>query len=147
MDTSSCVMGIERFVARRGVPGVIWSHNGANFIATERELLNNVLNWNQQTLTDSLVKKIIKWNFNPPSAPHHGGVWERFVSSFIHTFYAILGNRKLTDEIFFTTFCIVEQSPNAPCFCECRGNRVRCSHSKQLPAGKSWLEPTIVGKL
>ena len=48
-------MGIERFVAHRGVPGVIWSENGNNFIATEKELLNNVLNWNQQMLTDSIV--------------------------------------------------------------------------------------------
>ena len=45
MDTSSCVMGIERFVSRRGIPAVIWSDNGTNFVATEKEL-QNVLNWN-----------------------------------------------------------------------------------------------------
>ena len=50
MDTSSCVMGIERFCARRGIPSVI-------------------KNWNQQVLSESLVKKGIKWKFNPPSAP------------------------------------------------------------------------------
>ena len=32
---------------------------------------------------------------------------------FKHTFYAILGNRRLTDEILSTTFCIVEKSLNA----------------------------------
>ena len=37
MDTGSCVMGIERFVARRGIPSVIWSDNGTNFVATEKE--------------------------------------------------------------------------------------------------------------
>ena len=110
MDTSSCVKAIEGFLARRGLPGVIWSDNGANFIATEKELLKNGLNWNQPT---SLVKKSIKWKFNPPSASHHGYVWERVVRSFKQTFYAILGNRRLTDEIFSTTFCIVEQSLNA----------------------------------
>ena len=51
--------------------------------------------------------------YNPPSAPHHGGVWERLVRSFKHTFYAILGNRRLTDEILTTAFCLVEQSLNA----------------------------------
>ena len=30
MDTSSCVMGIERFAARRGTPSVLWSDNGTN---------------------------------------------------------------------------------------------------------------------
>ena len=113
MDTSSCVMGIERFVSRRGIPAVIWSDNGTNFVATEKELLHNVLNWNQQAITESMVKKGINWKFNPPSAPHHGGVWERLVRSFEHTFYAILGNRRLTDEILTTVFCLVEQSLNA----------------------------------
>ena len=74
MDTSSCVRGVERFAARRGVPGVIWSDNGTNFIATEMELLNNVLSWNQQTLTASLVKEGIIWKCKPPNATHHGGV-------------------------------------------------------------------------
>ena len=113
MDTSSCVMGIERFVSRRGVPSVIWSDNGTNFTASDKELLQNIRRWNQQFLTDTLVKKGIKWKFNPPSAPHHGGVWERVVRSFKHVFYAVLGNRRLTDEILNTTFCLVEQSLNA----------------------------------
>ena len=113
MDTSSCVMRIERFAARRGIPSVLWSDNGTNFIAREKELLQNVSAWNQQILSEALVKKRIHWKFIPPSAPHHGGVWERIVRSFKHVFYAILGNRRLTDEILTTTFCLVEQSLNA----------------------------------
>ena len=109
------VFGLRDFVAHSGVSGVIWSDNGTNVIATEEELLNNVLNWNQQTLTDSLVKKGIKLKFNPPSAPHPGGVWDQLLCNFKHTFYfyAILGNQRLTDEFFSTTFCIVELSLNA----------------------------------
>ena len=106
-------MGIERFAARRGTPSVLWSDNGTNFITSDKELLQNVRNWNQQVLAEALVKKGIKWKFNPPSAPHHGGVWERLVRSFKHVFYAVLGNRRLTDEILATTFCLVEQSLNA----------------------------------
>ena len=113
MDTSSCVMGIERFVSRRGIPSVIWSDNGTNFVATENELLQNILQWNHQSIAESMVKKGVNWKFNPPSAPHHGGVWERLVRRFKHTFYAILGSRRLTDEILTTVFCLVEQSLNA----------------------------------
>ena len=113
MDTSSCVMGIEIFATRRGVPSVLWSDNGTNFVASEKKLLQNVSTWNQQTLSETLVKKRIQWNFIPPSAPHHGGVWERIVRSFKHIFYVILGNRRLTDEILTTTFCLVEQSVNS----------------------------------
>ena len=50
-------MVTEGFVAVCGVPGVIGSDDSTDFFATENELLNNVLDWNQQTLTDSLVKK------------------------------------------------------------------------------------------
>ena len=106
-------MGIERSAARRGIPSVLWSDNGTNFIASEKELLQNVSAWNQQILSEALVKKRIHWRFNPPSAPHHGGVWERIVRSFKHVFYAILGNRRLTEEILTTTFCLVEQSLNS----------------------------------
>ena len=84
MDTSSCVMGIERFAARRGTPSVLWSDNGTNFITSDKELLQNVKNWNQQVLAESLVKKGIQWKFNPTSAPHHGGGWERLVRSSKH---------------------------------------------------------------
>ena len=65
-----------------------------------------------QVLTETLVKKRLLWNFNPRSAPHHSGVWERVVRSFKHVFYAVLGNRRSTDEIL-TTFCFVQQNLNA----------------------------------
>ena len=42
VDTSSCVMGIERPAACRGVASVLWSDNGRNFIAIDMELLQNV---------------------------------------------------------------------------------------------------------
>ena len=105
MDTSSCFMGIEIFVSRRGISSVIWSDNG--MIATEKEHLQNKHQWNHQSIAESLVEKDANWKFNPSSAPHHGGVWESLVKSFKHTFYAILGNRCLTDEIRTTVFCLV----------------------------------------
>ena len=113
-DTSSCVMGIEIFCARCGIPSVIWSDNGTNFVASEKERLSNIINWNQKVFSESLVKKGIKWKLTlqvPP--PHHGGAWECLVRSFKHVFYAVLGNRRLTEEILTTTFCLVEQCLNA----------------------------------
>ena len=72
MDTSSCVMRIERFIARRGTPSVIWSDNGTNFVGAEKELLNCIQSWNGQAPPE-LAKNDIRWKFNPPAAPHHGG--------------------------------------------------------------------------
>ena len=87
--------------------------NGTNLIASDKKFSQNVSNWNQQFLAESLVKKGIKWKLKPPSASHQGGVWDCLVRSFNHVFYAVLGNRRLTDEILTTTFCLVEQSLNA----------------------------------
>ena len=94
MDTSSCVMGIERFCARRGVPSVLWSDNGTNFVASEKEQLTNVTAWNQQVINDSLVKKRIKWEFNPPSDPItvvFGNAWFEASSTFSMRSWEIVG--------------------------------------------------------
>ena len=55
MDTCSCGMGVERFVSRRSIPSVIWSDNGTNFVAAEKELLQNILQWDHQWIAESLV--------------------------------------------------------------------------------------------
>ena len=46
IDTSSCVMGVERFVSRWGTPAMIWSDNGTNFIGAEKEHALNNMYWN-----------------------------------------------------------------------------------------------------
>ena len=47
LDTSSCVMGVERFIARRGTPNTIMSDNGTNFVDAQKELLACAESWNK----------------------------------------------------------------------------------------------------
>ena len=101
-------MGIERFIARRGTPQILWSDNGTNFTGAEKEFSACFKALNQQTIASEMSQKNIKWLFNPTSSPHHGGSWERIVRSVKRTYYAVLGNRRLTDEVLQTTFCLVE---------------------------------------
>ena len=75
MNMNSCVMGIERFIARRGKPRLLWSDNGTIFIATEKELSLCIQSWNQKFIASQMSERGILWHFNPPSAPHHGGSW------------------------------------------------------------------------
>ena len=112
LDTSSSVMGVERFIARQGTPTTIMSDNGTNFVSAQKELLACVESWNKLAPA-VFVQKGIKWKLNPPSAPHHGGSWERLVRSVKRVLYDILGNRRVTEEILKTTLCLVEQSLNA----------------------------------
>ena len=64
MDTSSCVMGIERFIARRGTPSVIWSDNGTNFVGAEKELLNCFQSWKDKH-PQSWRKRVLSGNLTP----------------------------------------------------------------------------------
>ena len=113
MDTSSRVMWMERFVSRPGTPAIIWSDNGMDFIGAENELRERIEKWNTINITAELAHKGIKWRFNPPSAPHQGGIWKRLVRRFKRVLYTILGTRRLTDEMLNTTFCLVEHALNS----------------------------------
>ena len=112
LDTDSCVMGIERFAARRGRPSVLCSDNGTNFVGAEKELIQHMPELKGDALAERLARRGIVWKFNPPAAPHHGGSWERLVQSCKRLFYRILGTRRLTEEVLSTTMCLVEQFLN-----------------------------------
>ena len=113
LDADFCIMGVERFMARRGKPKVIWSDNGTNFVGAEKELLGHLKSVDQHRIKSKMSQNGIFWKFNPPANPHQGGAWERLVQSSKRLFYKILGNRRLTDEVLSTVFCLVEQFLNA----------------------------------
>ena len=73
-------MGVEPFVSRRGTPAMIWSTNGTKFIGAENSA--SVEMWNNVNIAAELAHKGIKGRFNPPSAPHQDGNWERLVRCF-----------------------------------------------------------------
>ena len=113
MDTSSCVMGVDRFVSRRGTPAMIWLDSGTNFIGEKKELRECMEKWNTLSIASELANRGIKWRFNPPSAPHQVGIWEWLVRRFKRILYTIIGTRRLTDEVLNTTFCLVECALNS----------------------------------
>ena len=113
LDTDSCLQAISRFIARRGKPRVIWSDNGTNFVGANREFREYIELWNQSCIEEKLAQEHIEWKFNPPGAPHFGGVWERLIRSCKKAMINILGSRRLTDETLSTTMCMVEQVLNA----------------------------------
>ena len=106
LDTSSCVMGIERFIARRGTPSTIWSDNGTNFVGAEKELLVCIKSWNGMAPT-IFAHKGVALKLKPLGAPHHGGRIPKCV------LYDIRGSRRVTEEVLGTTLCLVEQALNS----------------------------------
>ena len=96
LDTDSCLNVIMRFIARRGKPSTIISDNATNFVGAEREYAEYVAAWNKEGIQEHLIKRGIRWYFNPPAAPHFGGVWKRLLRSCKKAMYAMLGNRSVT---------------------------------------------------
>ena len=60
-----------------------------------------------------LSKERIQWVFNPPAAPHMGGVWERLVRSCKRALNVVLQNQVLTDEILLTAITVDESLVNS----------------------------------
>ena len=113
LDTESCLAAVTRFIARRGYPSTIISDNGTNFVGAAKELKAFMDEWDKAKIESDLAQKKIVWKFNPPGAPHFGGIWERLVQSCKKVMIAILDNRSLTDKVLSTTMCLVEQTLNA----------------------------------
>ena len=109
LDTESCLAAVTRFIARRGYPNTIISDNGTNFVGAANELKAFMNEWDTAKIESDLAQKKIVWKFNPPGAPHFGGIWERLVQnckmpqSCKMVMIAILNNRSLTDEVLSTT--------------------------------------------
>ena len=113
LDTDACMMAITRLMAGRGKPLKIISDNGTNFVGAAREFKECFSERNQDDISESLAKQRVVWQFNPPGAPHFGGIWERLVRSCKKSMIAILGSRRLTLPVLTTTMCLVEQTLNS----------------------------------
>ncbi|XP_062698771.1 uncharacterized protein LOC134284194 [Aedes albopictus] len=107
LSTDSCIMAVRRFIRRRGPPVEIFSDNGTNFVGASNELRKQIRSINTEC-ADTFTDARTKWTFNPPSAPHMGGVWERMVRSVKEAIRALDDGRKLNDEILVTVLTEAE---------------------------------------
>jgi hypothetical protein len=114
LDTGSCIHAIRRFLARRGAVETIRSDNGTNLIGAERDLRESIEKWIQSKIGSTLQQSSIKWEFNPPTASHFGGVWERLIRIIRKVLYSLLHEQiiHLDDEGLHTLFCEVESIVN-----------------------------------
>ncbi|XP_055633779.1 uncharacterized protein LOC129774105 [Toxorhynchites rutilus septentrionalis] len=112
LSTDSCKKAIRRFIGRRGAPLEIYSDNGTNFVGASRELVKEIKIINKDissTFTDTQTQ----WRFNPPSAPHMGGCWERMVRSVKAALGALPTVRTLDEESFATVLVEAEFMVNS----------------------------------
>ncbi|KAK0155297.1 hypothetical protein N1851_002355 [Merluccius polli] len=108
LDTDACINALRRFVSRRGQVTHLWSDNGTNFVGAERELRDALAALNQDRIQGVLSQVGIRWNFNPPTGSHHGGVWERMIRLIRRVLSSVLRQQTLDDDGFHTMLCEVE---------------------------------------
>ena len=115
LETTAFINALRRFIARRGNIFIVRSDNGTNFVGAEKELRDSIDHWNSKQTKDWMLQKNITWTFNPPTASHFGGVWEREIRS-IRKVISGLANEQplhLDDDGINTLFCEVESILNS----------------------------------
>ena len=113
LSTDAFINVLERFINRRGNPKRILSDCGSNFKGADKELVLCLKELEQGRIAGFSARKSIEWIFNPPEAPHMGGVWERLVRSVKIPLQTILKDRTLTDLQLATVFTEAESLVNS----------------------------------
>ena len=112
LSTDSFILTLVRFINRRGVPKELYSDNGGNFVGAERELKDWICSWDQNKIDNCMLEKRIKWNFNPSSASHRGGIWERLIRSTRKILNSVAWRESLDEELLWTYLTEAERIIN-----------------------------------
>ncbi|XP_064624649.1 uncharacterized protein LOC135486077 [Lineus longissimus] len=113
LETDDFLLCLRSFIGRRGHPVDLYSDNGTNFCGASSELAKCLQDLDQIQIYGFLSPQSIVWHFNPPSAPHFGGAWERIVSSVKKALSATLKNTLDSDTVLRTALIEVEAVLNS----------------------------------
>ena len=115
LDTDAFLNAFTRFISRRGVPKEVVSDNGTNFVGAVNELKSLVSELDEDKIKAKTASKGVRWLFNPPAAPHFGGINEIMVKAAKKAIYAVVGNAEVNDEELMTVFtgaeCLLNSRP------------------------------------
>ena len=108
LDSNSCVMWTLRVASRRGTQSVVWSNNYTKFVDFETKFVESL--WKRMDRNPNY------WSTKPFVDVHAfqntSARWvvERTIRSCERSSIWSLGDRRHTNEIIMTFFCLVEQA-------------------------------------
>ena len=100
-------------VDRQWWPQKMLSDNGTNFVEADNELRLLVEKIDPEVVQRMTAIHGVTWYWNPPAAPHFGGVFESMIKAAKRAISAVLLNADVTDEELQTVFIGVESLMNS----------------------------------
>ncbi|XP_062534520.1 uncharacterized protein LOC134203653 [Armigeres subalbatus] len=117
LSTDRFLQALQRFVSRRGRASDIYSDNGTNFVGARNKLteLQGLMKdrIHRERITTEMAKDGIQWHFNPPSAPHFGGLLEAAVRVTKNHLMKVIGENPVSAEDYSTLLTQVEACLNS----------------------------------
>ncbi|XP_044755073.1 uncharacterized protein LOC123314027 [Coccinella septempunctata] len=114
-SSADFIAAFRRFTSRRGHCTDLYSDQGTTFIGADKELKELYKKSSSfiKDITKKLSDESTQWHFNPPAAPHFGGIWEAAVKSTKHHLRRVVGSHTLTFEEFYTLLTQLEACLNS----------------------------------
>lgn len=114
-STSAFLAAFRRFTSRRGLCNDVYSDCGTNFVGADSQLraLFQASAADGRRIAQYTASNGVRWHFNPPAAPHFGGLWEAAVKSAKHHLRRVVGETTLTYEEMATFLAQVEACLNS----------------------------------
>ncbi|XP_073979066.1 uncharacterized protein [Rhodnius prolixus] len=117
LSTEAFIDALDRFIARRGKPVKMLSDCGKNFVGAAN-YLTEVAAWHdsettQACILDHINHHHITWLFNPPHAPHFGGIWEAGVKSTKTLLRKLIGSSTFSSQELNNIFIKIEAILNS----------------------------------
>ncbi|XP_073950071.1 uncharacterized protein [Choristoneura fumiferana] len=108
LTSDALIMALRRMASRRGWPRFVYSDNGTNLRAADKELKKSMEEIDNEAVKTEAVNNGAQWTFIPPCSPHWGGAWERLIRSVKTALRVILKERAPRDEVLATLLTEVE---------------------------------------
>lgn len=113
LTTAAFLAAFARFTNRRGRVESMRSDNATNFAGAANEFEAIIAEqWQEAANSHAIRDQSIEWSFNPPYAPHMGGLHEAAVKSAKHHLKRVVGAQQLTFEELATLLTHVEACLN-----------------------------------